>query len=255
MPATAFHNMHDGPDLRGPQAILNQMNRRNMISLALPAASAFAWVQDKNKPIRPEPDRGQRQDLDLVKAFVQAGHLDANLPKVEEYLEHNPKLVYASWDWGGGDWETALGGASHIGSRQMARYLLDQGARIDSFCAAMLGQHKTVAALVEADPAVLTAKGPHGYSLLYHVAISGEVTIAELLKPHLPTNSGMFSQALSAAVRDGHLAMTRWLFENGEVNPNLEDALGHQPLYTARQKGFADVASELLRRGARETDR
>src|SRR5580700_7626770 len=49
-------------------------------------------------------------------------------------------LVYAARDWGGGDWETALGGASHTGHREIALYLLSQGARIDSYCAAMLGE-------------------------------------------------------------------------------------------------------------------
>ncbi len=230
------------------------MNRRKAIALGLPLGSAYARAQNNDKPVRPEPDRGNRQDLELVKAFVQAGHADQNIGKVKEYLARDPKLVYASWDWGGGDWETALAGASHIGSRKMARYLLEQGARMDSFCAAMLGQRKVIAALVEADPAVATARGPHGYSLLYHAAISGDVAMAELLKPHLAQSGGMFNQALSAAVRDGHLAMTRWLFDNGEINPNLEDGLGRRPLTIARQKGFDEVASELRKHGAKETE-
>ena len=230
------------------------MNRRNAIAMGLPFVSAYALAQNSDRPIRPEPDRGKPQDLDLVKGFVQAGHGDKNILKVKGYLARDPKLVYASWDWGGGDWETALGGASHTGSRQMARYLLEKGARIDSFCAAMLGQRDVVAALVEADPAIATARGPHGYSLLYHAAISGDVAMAELLKPHLSQSGRMFNQALSAAVRDGHLAMTRWLFENGEINPNRPDALGRRPLTIARQKGFDEVASELRRRGASETD-
>jgi ankyrin repeat protein len=192
--------------------------------------------------------------LELVKGFVQAGHGDQNIAKVKEYLARDPKLIYASWDWGGGDWETALGGASHTGSRQMARYLLEQGARMDSFCAAMLGWRNVVAGLVDADPNVATARGPHGYSLLYHVAISGDVVMAELLKPHLSQSGGMFNQAVSAAVRDGHLAMTRWLFENGEINPNRQDALGRSLLTIARQKGFDEVASELRRRGATEAE-
>ena len=89
-------------------------------------------------------------------------------------------------------------------------------------------------------------------SLLYHAAISGDVALAALLKPLLGPRDGAFNQALSAAVRDGHLEMTKWLFENGEVNPNLEDALGRRPLTIARQKGFEDVAQELRKRGASE---
>ena len=57
-------------------------------------------------------------------------------------LDRDPKLVYASWDGGGGDWETGLGGASHVGSNTMARFLLAKGARIDAFCAAMLGERE-----------------------------------------------------------------------------------------------------------------
>lgn len=235
-----------------------QMKRRESILLgvaSLAASSVSAQqpaMEPSARPIRPEPERGPRQELDLVKAFVQAGHGDQNIPKVKEFLARDPKLIYAAWDWGGGDWETALGGASHVGARLMARFLLSQGARIDAFCAAMLGQRKVAAALVEADPGAAAARGPHGYSLLYHAAISGDVAMADLLKPHLGPRDGAFNQALPAAVRDGHLEMTKWLFENGEVNPNQEDALGRRPLAIARQKGFDEVAKELRKRGASE---
>jgi ankyrin repeat protein len=101
---------------------------------------------------------------------------------------------------------------------------------------------------------VVTARGPHGYTLLYHVAISGDVAMANLLRPLLPSKAGIYSQALAAAVRDGHLAMTKWLFENGDANPNAEDAMGRRPLVLAIEKGFADVAEELRKHGARESD-
>jgi len=82
---------------------------------------------------------------DLVSEFV--GHAHGNLQRVRELLQQEPGLLNAAWDWGGGDWETALGGASHTGSREMALLLLEKGARIDSFCAAMLGERDVVAAL------------------------------------------------------------------------------------------------------------
>lgn len=232
------------------------MKRRKFASAGL-SALGFAplFAQQADPPsgaIRPEPKRGPRQDLDLVKDFVVAAHNDANLDRIKELVAREPKLVLAAHDWGDGDWETGLGGASHIGSRKMAQYLLSQGARIDSFCAAMLAQREVVAALVAANPSIATTKGPHGYTLLYHVAIGGDVAIAELIKPHLGQQSRAYSQALSAAVRDGHLAMTRWLFENGEVDPNLPDALGKRPLATAIDRGFREVADELRKRGAQQ---
>ena len=136
----------------------------------------------------------------------------------------------------------------------MAHFLLESGARIDAFCAAMLGHREVVRALLAATPSVARARGPHGISLLYHAAISGDVAMAEILKPHLGSQPGLYSQALTAAVRDGHLAMTRWLFANGDVDPNAADGLGKRPLTTALEKGFQEVAQELRRHGAREAD-
>lgn len=243
----------------GSMNLSTRLNRRRVLSLGAAAStlavSPFASAQQSgDKPIRPEPVRGERQNLELVRSFVGAGHKDANIAQIKEMLDRDPKLVFASHDWGEGDWETALGGASHTGSREMARYLLSRGARIDSFCAAMLAEREVVAALVAANPSVVTSRGPHGYTLLYHVAIGGDVVLADLLKPQLGTQPRAYTQALSAAVRDGHLAMTKWLFANGEVDPNVEDALGRRPLYTAIAKGFQSVADELRRHGARESD-
>lgn len=165
-------------------------------------------------------------------------------------LDRDPKLVYAAWDWGGGDWETGLGGASHVGSRKMARFLLERGARVDAFCAAMLGETEVIAAMVAADTAVVNARGPHGYCLLYHAAINGSTTIADLLNPHIKLRARDFNQSLSAAVRDGNLEMTKWLLQRDVTNPNLEDALGKRPLTTALENHFQDVAAILRQHGA-----
>ena len=188
----------------------------------------------------------------MVASFVGLAHGDKNLDQVAELVSKEPKLVYASWDWGGGDWETGMGGASHVGSRKMARFLLEKGARMDAFCAAMLGERDVVAALVAADTGVVNARGPHGYSLLYHAAISGDVRMAEILDPHVSKRERDFNQSLSAAVRDGHVEMTRWLLEKGVNDPNVEDALGKRPLILANEKGFPDVAAVLRAHGARE---
>jgi ankyrin repeat protein len=165
-------------------------------------------------------------------------------------LVRDPKLVYASWDWGGGDWETGLGGASHVGSRKMARFLLEKGARMDAFSAAMLGERAVIAAMVAADPGVVNARGPHGYCLLYHAAISGDTKIAEVLNPYIKARARDFNQSLSAAVRDGNVEMTTWLLHEGVTNPNQEDALGKRPLAMALEKNLQDVAEVLRKQGA-----
>ena len=208
-----------------------------------PASAATASAPGERK--RPPP-----QELAEVLRFVQAGHRD--LPKVQEMVARDPKFVLAAWDWGEGDWETALGGASHVGRRDIARYLLSQGARIDSFCAAMLGEREVMLALLKTEPTIATTKGPHGYTLLYHVAISGDVVVAQAMKPLLEPNAKDYNQALSAAARDGHLAMTKWLLENGVTDPNVPDGFGKTALTFAIEKKFAEVEAELRLHGARE---
>lgn len=48
---------------------------------------------------------------------------------VQELLAQEPALINNAWDWGGGDWETGLGAAAHMGRHDIANYLLKNGAR------------------------------------------------------------------------------------------------------------------------------
>jgi ankyrin repeat protein len=238
---------------------MTSFHRRGFLVSGLAASATIVTTRvlaadvgaSAEKPPAEVTRKSGRQDLDMVFAFVRAGHND--LARVKQMVEQEPRLVVAAWDWGGGDWETALGGASHTGHREIAEYLLSQGARIDAFCAAMLRERAVVAALLAANPTVATTKGPHGFTLLYHAAISGEVPIAELIKPLVPGNAADFNQALSAAARDGRLEMTKWLLANGVTDPNVPDAFQKTPLAIALGKGFDDVAEELRRSGARES--
>ncbi len=123
-------------------------------------------------------DRPERLDPELVQEFVAKAHGD--LDRVRELLAQQPKLVNAAWDWGGGDWETGLGAAAHVGRRDIALYLLDQGARLDLFAAAMLGQLELVQATLRAFPAALHVPGPHGIPLLAHAKAGGDQAAAVL---------------------------------------------------------------------------
>jgi len=108
----------------------------------------------------------------LVQDFVIYAHSDLDM--VKKLLTKEPALLNAAMDWGGGDWETALGGASHLGRRDIAEYLIEQGARVDLFAAAMLGQLDVVKALLTLQPKLIDAKGPHGFSLHWHAHMGGE---------------------------------------------------------------------------------
>lgn len=122
------------------------------------------------------------QNPDLAQEMVGASH--NNLARVKELLAIHPTLARAAWDWGFGDWEDALGAASHVGNREIAAVLLANGARPSIFSAAMLGQLDVVKAFITASPGIESTPGPHGITLLNHALAGGAASqaVAEYLK-------------------------------------------------------------------------
>lgn len=108
----------------------------------------------------------------FVQDFVIFAHSD--LAMIEKLLEKDPSLVLAVMNWGGGDWESGLGAAAHMGRRDIAELLLEHGARIDIFCAAMLGMLDAVKTFLTFQPKLIDAKGPHGFSLHFHAQVGGK---------------------------------------------------------------------------------
>ena len=151
---------------------------------------ATAATADDKKDPPPEPDRDypapkfkptfRKPQLGktLVQDFVIYAHSD--LEMVKKLLEKEPALLNATQDWGGGDWESGLGGASHMGNRAIVEFLLSKGVRIDLFCAAMLGQLDVVKGALTATPTLVDAKGPHGISLHAHAKSGGKQAEAVL---------------------------------------------------------------------------
>jgi hypothetical protein len=119
-------------------------------------------MADKPAPLAPSD----------VEALVGSAHGD--LPAVQRLIDATPALLNAAWDWGGGDWETALGAASHMGRRDIAHFLVARGARIDIFAAAMLGETEIVRAMLDTFPDLIHAKGPHGIPLAANAERGGD---------------------------------------------------------------------------------
>jgi len=145
-----------------------------------PASSATPASAD-NVPDFPE--HHPQFDRARVKRFVIAGH--ANFPAVKAMLAEEPNLINGAIDWGNGDFETALGGASHMGRRDIAEYLLEHNARMDIFAATMLGQIDIVKAAVVAFPNIVNVPGPHGIPLIVHAEKGGAAAqaVLEFLQP------------------------------------------------------------------------
>lgn len=110
--------------------------------------------------------------IPLVKEFVIAGHGD--FPKVKSMLKDNPNLIYSKFDWGNGDFEAAIEGAGHVGNKEIANYLLEAGSRVTIYVLTMLGKTDLVKPILETYPSLITAKGPHGFTLLHHAKVGGK---------------------------------------------------------------------------------
>jgi hypothetical protein len=130
--------------------------------IAIPYALSGQNIKPKGDPL----------PADKVKEFVVAGHSD--LGKVKSLLLEFPTLLYATWDWGGGDFETALEGAGHVGTKDVANHLIDLGARTNLFVLTMLGKTEIVKAYLDTWPQYLNARGPHGFTLLHHAQRGGD---------------------------------------------------------------------------------
>lgn len=105
-------------------------------------------------------------DDESVSAVVGAAH--SNLDKVKSLVNNRPELANAAWDWGFGDWESAIGAAAHMGRKDIAEFLMSHGARPDHFTFAMLGELDALKAMIAARPGLQKMPGPHGIPILQH---------------------------------------------------------------------------------------
>jgi hypothetical protein len=109
--------------------------------------------------------------VELVHEFVGKAHSDFSV--VKKLLEEHPHILNACYDWGDGDYETALGAMGHMGHRDEALELIEHGARADIFVLTMLGEDQLIIPVLERFPNLMESIGPHGLSLLYHAEKGG----------------------------------------------------------------------------------
>lgn len=148
------------------------MHRKNFIKQALGGMAgltlipktAFTATINEPEPIKTE----------LVKEFVIAGH--GKFDRVKEMLIDYPSLLYCKYDWGKGDYEEAIEGAGHVGNKEIANYLIEQGARVNLFVLTMLGKMALVKPVLEQYPALIFSRGAHGFTLLHHAKV-GEARV------------------------------------------------------------------------------
>jgi len=113
-------------------------------------------------------------NLEIVKEFVGVSH--SKIDRVKEMLESNHLLLHVSYDWGGGDYESGIEAAGHVGNTEIANYFLSKGARYNIYLACMLGHLDTVKNVLTFNPGLLNSKGPHGFTMLHHANKGGDAS-------------------------------------------------------------------------------
>lgn len=131
------------------------------MGMSLSPLLAFGFKPIESKAIK----------INIVKQFVIAGH--GNLSTVKEMLKEHPNLIYSRYDWGNGDFEEAIEGAGHVGNKEIANYLIEQGTRVNLYVLTMLGKTNLVKPILEEYPNLLFGLGPHGFTLLHHAKVGG----------------------------------------------------------------------------------
>src|SRR5262249_59921271 len=89
---------------------------RRLFLFAGPALLAPRTATPVSAAATEPADTFPTQDPPLVKEMVTVAH--GNVKRVKELVDRQQTLAKAAYDWGFGDWESALGAASHVGSRE-----------------------------------------------------------------------------------------------------------------------------------------
>ncbi|WP_282160814.1 hypothetical protein [Ulvibacterium marinum] len=119
-------------------------------------------------------------DQQEISEFVSAAH--KSLEDTQKIIEAKPLLLNCTSQLAKGDFETAIGGASHMGRKDIADFLVSKGARLDIFNYTFLGYDDFVRKLIMDHPHLLNAPGPHGFSLLHHAEVGERKELAAWLQ-------------------------------------------------------------------------
>jgi uncharacterized protein len=172
-----------------------------------------------------------------IEEFVLAAHTD--LEKVQLLLAEEPDLIDVRFEKFN---ETALEAAGHMGREDIASFLLEHGATPQIFAAAMLGRVQEIKTFLENDPSLITKTGVHGFSLMFHAALSGKLELAQILEQH---GAEIANHSIHASLMKNQIPMLEWLIPRvKDINsPNFQ---GSTPLAVAIKNNQAQ-AVELLR--------
>ena len=173
-----------------------------------------------------------------------------NREKLEQLLRDDPSTASQRNEQG----ISALMLALYHRKPELADVLVAAGAPIDAFELAALGRADEVCALLDQEPALLSAFSSDGFTMLHYAAFFGhdELTgklLARGADPSLVARNPMKVQPLHSAVAGHHVGSIRALLDAGApVNDPQEG--GWTPLHAAAHLGDAELIQLMLQHGA-----
>jgi len=137
---------------------------------------------------------------------------------------------------------------------QMAELLIGLGAPVSVFEAAAAGSLAHLTAALGADPALLYAHSPDGFSLLGLSAFFGHHLTAQWLieqgaDVNAASDNAMRVRPLHSAAAGNHAPLLHLLLAAG-AEPNAAQLGGYTPLHSAAQNGNTELVQALLDAGA-----
>lgn len=203
----------------------------------------------------------------LLKANALAEHvrslkqqmLDAvrskNIDQVKHLLSLDEKLKNAKSE----DGQTAILMAAYYRANEIKQLLLQQGAELNLYEAAAVGNTVRVREIAEVSPQLINSCSFDGYTPLGLAAHFGnEETAVYLLQagadPNLKGTDGKLNNTpLHAAIAGSYINIVHLLLDNGsDMDSRCEGELrpGYTPLHVAAHFNRVQIAKLLLERGA-----
>jgi len=186
---------------------MTQISRRLFMAATPAALAGVANAKPADHAPAPETDdlypttAGER-----ASAFVGACHMQ--LDRVRAMLAEDAGLACASWDWGFGDWESAIGAASHTGRVDIIELLIAHGARPTVFTLATLDRIDALRDLLDTVPNLESIEGPHSISLYRHAQAGKAERVLGFLKERGVTDTNAF--AIEKADAEPYFGVYAW---------------------------------------------
>jgi ankyrin repeat protein len=187
--------------------------------------------------------------LSNTQALFEAIRAD-DLARARALLAQDAALARAS----DADGVALLMKAIYFGRAQIVDLLIERGAEMDIFAASALGKVERLRALIQADPELLHAYSPDGWTALHLAAHFGQREAVEALlaagaSVQARSQNSMHNTPLHAAMPGGQPEVVEALLAKGaEVNAQQEG--GFTALHEAASQGKTPLVRLLLARGA-----